>query len=111
MTDSIHQGKRYSIRDWLPWVGYGGGIAMVPVVFAVGCALSHPPANWDSSFFGRHLAVPLWVLAFCLCCGSPFFMRFTLPLQLLFALIGAGTFALAFVACVTIGFVLFPPLV
>jgi len=66
----------------------------VPIVFASASALSQPHWDWDTSFFGRYLAIPLLVLALCSCLAGVFFTslslggRFALSAAVLIAFAG-----------------------
>ncbi len=95
----------------MAWFVFGCGLLIVPVVFVVGCLTSHPPANCDSSFFGRHLAWPLFALGFCCCFASPFFTRVPLWKKFVLALAGALIAGLVFIVSVAVLFFIFPPMV
>src|SRR3954454_8003907 len=86
-------------RDRLPWLVLCLGLFSVPAIFVVGCLVSHPRNNWDTSFFGRRLAWPLFMCAFCCCFVSPLFTRSSKKLRLVLAFAGALIAAFAFFLC------------
>ena len=97
--------------DYWPWMVFGSGILSVPVVFAIGCLSSHPPPNWDSSFFGRRLAWPLMIFAFCCCVASPFFTRLPGCARFVLALTGALIVGFEWLISMMVLWFLYPPLV
>jgi hypothetical protein len=113
MTTSTHpaQPRSFSFRDWLPWLVFACGVAIVPAVFFIGCLSSHPPANWDTSFFGRSLARPFLILGFCCCCLSPLLTKLAVWLRLVLVFGGAAVFGLVFLVLEMILWFLYPPLV
>src|ERR1700757_4144841 len=94
-------------RNWMPWLMFCCGLLTVPLVFVVGCVTSHPRANWDTSFFGRRLAWPLFIFGFCCCFVSPFFTRFSTKLRLVLALAGVLMAGIIFFVCEVVLFFLF----
>jgi len=113
MTSSTHpaQSRPIILRDWWPWFVFGSGVFIVPVVFVIGCLSSHPPPNWDSSFFGRRLAWPLMTFGFCCCVVSPFFTRFPWWTRFVLAFIGALIVGFVWVVSMVVLWFVYPPLV
>jgi len=110
MTDIAHSQalpRRFILRDWMPWLFFCLGLFIVPTVFALGCLLSHPASDWDTSFFGRYLAKPLEYFGLCCCLLSPVFTRFQIWVRLLLALLGLVIYIGVFVACFIIAAMIF----
>jgi hypothetical protein len=110
-ADAAHPGRPLILHDLWPWIVFALGAFMVPAVFAIACFSSHPPNNWDTSFFGRRLAWPLMIFGFCCCVASPFFTRLPLWTRLVLALVGALTAALIWLISMVVLWFAFPPLV
>ena len=91
-------------RRFAPWLVLSGSVFSVPLIFLTASAVSQPHWDWDTSFFGRFIAMPLVLVVLCVGLASSFFTplalgwRFALCVGVLAAFV--GMVAASYVLCV-----------
>ena len=103
--------KHFARRNPLAWLIFACGLILIPLVFVVASFSSHPAHDWDTSFFGHHLARPLLILGFCCCCSSPFWTRASTLLKFVLAVTAAVIFGVLLVLGVVVLFFVSPSMV
>jgi ABC-type polysaccharide/polyol phosphate export permease len=59
--------ERLNSRSRIGWWLFGGSLMSAPVVFLIADLLSHPAWDWETSFFGHYLALPILGIGFVCC--------------------------------------------
>jgi hypothetical protein len=108
MTES-NQPARPQCTLWnrIAWAVFGFGVLCPALVFVVADNLSHPAWAWDSSYFGRYLATPLWIFGFVCCVLSPHFTQLSSSWKMWTMFIGIGAYGIVFVVSLIVSMVVF----
>lgn len=91
-------------RDRVPWLVSIGAIVAVPILFVGASAVSQPHWDWDTSFFGHYIALPLLAVDLCACVAAPFFARVAIGWRIALSAIALSLFfgmiVASFVICI-----------
>ena len=94
-------------RTWLAWTAYALGLLCPAPVFFIANHASHPASDWDTSFFGKHLAIPIMGIGFLSCAASPFFTQHSRRRKILALALGIVGFGLVLVTSLLISIMKF----
>jgi hypothetical protein len=96
-----------SIVNRIASIVFAAGILCPVVVFTIADLSSHPAWDWDSSFFGNNFAMPLWVIGFLCCLGTPFLTQLPERRQFHTMLIGIGAYGVVWIVSLIVSVLVF----
>lgn len=83
------------------------GLLAVPIVFLSASAVSQPHWDWDTSFFGRLIALPLLAVVPCVCIAAAFSTRISLGWRFALAAVVLAVFIGIVAASYILGIIFF----
>jgi len=108
MTDSAQTSQALCRKSCTSWLLFCGGLVAAPTIDIARALLGHSRWDPDTSFFARHLILPVLVLSFCCCCSAPFFSSLSPAMKFAAAFAAAAIFLIVVLSGLGVSLLLCP---